>query len=127
MQSFPNEEDTHLAACVAVHDTKACSIVSLSFPSDINVGVELGNRGSEAPIFHQVGVTRIQQPCGLTVFVEGEKDARLLAEALIFAGKALLDDLNREYPITHGCGAKDYRLPVGHRGARVVPIMGTHD
>lgn len=111
MQSFPNEEDTRLVAHVAVHDTKARSIVWLSFPTDINVGVELGNRDSEASIFHQVGVTRIQQPDGLAVFVEDEKDARLLAEALIFAGKALLDDLNREYPITHGHGAMVIDFP----------------
>lgn len=113
-QAFPNEEDRRrLAAEVAVHDTKACSVVRLSFPfsTDFNVGVELSNQEFKAPISHQLGATRMQQPDYLMVYVEGEKDARLLADALIFAGKALLDDLNRENPIDHGCGVMQINFP----------------
>lgn len=102
MQSF-EDDGSSVDACVSATADKRgpqtdCSLVHIDVKPVINWGVELGNREGKAPIFHAIGITRIHQPNILSIYVQGEKQTRLLAQALIFAGQTLLEELQGNVP-----------------------------
>jgi len=72
-------------------------MVEFTFGESTNWGVELetDEKGTDLTfIDHTAGAVRIQSPASVRINLQGEKEAYALAEALIFAGETLRQELD---------------------------------